>query len=194
MFEAIDYTPSRLPRGQTGAIVHQYMAHHQGMSLLSFADLLLDHALQTRFASDPPFQATLTLLHERIPRSAAVHRAPGRAAGTPVVAEQPLAATRVITSPDTPVPEVQLLSNGRYHVMVTAAGGGYSRWKDLAVTRWQEDPTRDHWGSFCYIRDTASGAFWSNASQPTQRRPTTTRQYSPKDARSFTARIASTAR
>ena len=50
-------------------------------------------------------------------------------------------------------PEVQLLSNGRYHVMVTNAGGGYSRWKDLAVTRWREDGTRDHWGAFCYICD-----------------------------------------
>ena len=171
MFEAIDYTPSRLPRGQTGAIVHSYMAHHQAMSLLAFADLLLDHALQTRFASDPAFKATLTLLHERIPRSAAVHAHPAALPGTPVIAEQPLAATRVITSPDTPAPEVQLLSNGRYHVMVTGAGGGYSRWKDLAVTRWQEDPTRDHWGSFCYIRDLASGEFWSNASQPAPRRP-----------------------
>jgi cyclic beta-1,2-glucan synthetase len=46
---------------------------------------------------------------------------------------------RVFSSPDTPVPGVQLLSNGRYHVMVTNAGGGYSRWKDLAVTRWRED-------------------------------------------------------
>ena len=60
---------------------------------------------------------------------------------------------RVITDPDTPAPEVQLLSNGRYHVMVTNAGGGYSRWKDLAVTRWREDATRDAWGSFCYLRD-----------------------------------------
>ena len=63
---------------------------------------------------------------------------------------------RVFTSPDTPMPEVQLLSNGRYHVMVTNAGGGYSRWKDLAVTRWREDSTRDNWGTFCYIRDVTS--------------------------------------
>jgi cyclic beta-1,2-glucan synthetase len=76
----------------------------------------------------------------------------------PLDARRPSAPpVRVISSPDTPVPEVQLLSNGRYHVLVTAAGGGYSRWKDIAVTRWQEDPTRDHWGSFCYIRDTATG-------------------------------------
>ena len=72
-----------------------------------------------------------------------------------------------MTSPDTPIPEVQLLSNGRYHVMITNAGGGYSRWKDMAVTRWREDSTCDNWGTFCYIRDIASGVFWSTAYQPT---------------------------
>jgi cyclic beta-1,2-glucan synthetase len=52
-------------------------------------------------------------------------------------------------------------------VAITNAGGGYSRWRDLAVTRWHEDPTRDAWGSFCYLRDTTSGSFWSAAFQPT---------------------------
>src|SRR5438874_9093551 len=65
------------------------------------------------------------------------------------------------------VPEVQLLSNGRYHVMVTHAGGGSSRWKDLAVTRLRVDSTSDIMGSFCYLRDEASGEFWSTAHQPT---------------------------
>ena len=63
------------------------------------------------------------------------------------------------------------LSNGRYHVMVTNAGGGDSRWKDLAVTRWREDSTCDNWGTFCYLRDVASGEFWSNTYQPTCREP-----------------------
>src|SRR5688572_32167336 len=43
---------------------------------------------------------------------------------------------------------------------------------DLAVTRWQEDPTRDGWGTFCYLRDVASGEFWSTAHQPTLKRAT----------------------
>jgi cyclic beta-1,2-glucan synthetase len=71
MHEAVDYTPSRVARGQARTIVRSYMAHHQGMSLLAFADVLLDHAVQKRFAAGPRFQATLMLLHERIPRSAA---------------------------------------------------------------------------------------------------------------------------
>ena len=76
---------------------------------------------------------------------------------------------RVFTDPDLHAPEVHLLSNGSYHVMVSNAGGGYSRWRDLAVTRWREDATRDCWGTFIYLRDVATGEFWSAAHQPCRR-------------------------
>jgi cellobiose phosphorylase len=79
------------------------------------------------------------------------------------------AIMRVFTDPDTPLPEVHLLSNGRYHVMATHAGGGCSRWQDLAVTRWREDATCDDWGTFIYLRDNDSGRYWSSAHQPTLR-------------------------
>ncbi|MGE5101672.1 MAG: glucoamylase family protein, partial [Deltaproteobacteria bacterium] len=170
LYEAIDYTPARLPRGQTSAVVRSFMAHHQGMTLLSVAHLLLAGPMQKRFGSDLLFKATLLLLQERIPRSAALYSHPAELSamrGITNVAEAPI---RVIASPDTPLPEVQLLSNGRYHVMVTNAGGGSSRWKDLAITRWREDSTCDNWGTFCYIRDVASGEFWSTAHQPTLER------------------------
>ena len=164
-YEAIDYTPTHLPRGQSFAVVRSVMAHHQGMSFLSLACLLLDHPMQKRFESDPMLQATVLLLQERLPKATVfcsatlseVHKA------SQPLEEKPI---RVFTTPDTPAPEVQLLSNGRYHVMVTNAGGGYSRWKDLAVTRWREDCTCDNWGAFCYIRDISSGDFWSTAHQP----------------------------
>jgi cyclic beta-1,2-glucan synthetase len=147
------------------------MAHHQGMSLLALAHLLLDRPMQKRFESDPLFQATMLLLQERIPKATAFycayHRAHPSTGWLPALPETPI---RVLASPDTPNPEVQLLSNGRYHVMVTNAGGGYSRWKDLAVTRWREDRTCDNWGTFCYLRDVTSGQFWSTAYQPTLER------------------------
>jgi cyclic beta-1,2-glucan synthetase len=90
---------------------------------------------------------------------------------------------RVIASPDTPSPEVQLLSNGRYHVMLSNAGAGYSRWKDLAVTRWSEDGTKDAWGSFCYLRDAETGTFWSTTHQPTQWRSGPVRGHLQRGAR-----------
>jgi len=68
--------------------------------------------------------------------------------------------------PETPVPDVALLSNGRYSIMITAAGAGSSSWRDLDVTRWREDATRDCWGQFIYVRDLTDGALWSIGRQP----------------------------
>lgn len=166
-YEAIDYTPSRLPPGQSQVVIRSFMAHHQGMSFLSLAYLLLDQLMQKRFESEPQLQATMLLLQERIPRATAFY------AHTTELSEQQMALStlespiRVFDNPEGYNPEVQLLSNGSYHVMITTAGGGYSRWKDLAITRWHEDSTCDNWGTFCYIRDISSGKFWSTTHQPT---------------------------
>ncbi|MEO7743548.1 MAG: glucoamylase family protein [Usitatibacter sp.] len=169
LYEAIDYTPSRTPRGKASVVVRSFMAHHQGMILLSLAHVLLGRPMQRRFEAEPLFQASLLLLQERVPRVAVQHTQPASSA-TRGDAAAPASPIRVLGTPDTPMPEVQLLSNGRYHVMVTNAGGGSSRWKDLAVTRWREDGTCDNHGTFCYIRDVASGEFWSAAHQPTLKR------------------------
>ena len=171
LFEAIDYTPSRQTRGQSSTVVRSFMAHHQGMSLLALAYILLDRPMQQRFQSDPLFQATTLLLQERVPKATAFYSHTTELSDlrtTPGGLETPV---RVFSGPDTPVPEVQLLSNRRYHVMVTNSGGGYSRWKDIAVTRWREDTTSDNWGTFCYIRDMESGEFWSSTYQPTLKQP-----------------------
>jgi cyclic beta-1,2-glucan synthetase len=165
-YEAIDYTPSRLPRGQSSAVVRSCMAHHQGMILLSLAYLLLDRPMQKRFELDRMFQATLLLLQERVPKATALYWHAAEHSDIRTTPSGSETQVRVFSSPHAPIPEVQLLSNGRYHVMVTNAGGGYSRWKDMAVTRWREDSTCDNWGTFCYLRDVTSGEFWSTAYQP----------------------------
>jgi cyclic beta-1,2-glucan synthetase len=170
LYEAIDFTPTRVPRGKTCAPLASYMAHHQGMSLLALAYLLLNRPMQRRFLSNPSFKASELLLHERIPKVASPlqpHAAEVSTARRPPAVAA--ATMRVFPSPHSPIPEVHLLSNGRYHVMATNAGGGYSLWKHLAVTRWREDATCDGWGTFCYLRDVATGALWSSAYQPTRR-------------------------
>jgi cellobiose phosphorylase len=170
-FESVDYAPSRQQRGRTRSVVLACMAHHQGMSLLALNHALLNRAMPRRFEDDPEFKSAFLLLQERIPKSAGAisltfQSGEGRRHGAHT--ESPI---RVFNTPDTAAPEVQLLSNGRYHVMVTNAGGGYSRFMDLAVTRWREDPTRDPWGSFCYVREMEGLLFWSNTHQPTLTRP-----------------------
>src|SRR5262245_13655808 len=71
-----------------------------------------------------------------------------------------------VTATATAPPQVALLSNGRYGVVITAAGSGCSTWHGLDVTRWREDSTRDCWGQFCYIRELNEGTIWSAGYQP----------------------------
>ncbi|MFH0797150.1 MAG: glucoamylase family protein [Candidatus Omnitrophota bacterium] len=169
LYEAVDYTRARLARGESKAVVRSFMVHHQGMVLLAAAHTLLNRPMQRRFERDAAFKAAELLLQEKVPDvkpffpsmsdELEIRREPG----------EHNALMRVFTNPDTPAPEVHLLSNGRYHVMITNAGGGYSRWKDLAVTRWREDATCDSMGTFCYVRDTDTGESWSVSSQPVLR-------------------------
>jgi len=166
-YEAMDYTPTRNPPGQSCAVVRSFMAHHQGMSILALAYALLDRPMQRCFEAYPPFQATDLLLQERIPKAAPIDPRSAESVETPQLAEEPKALLRLLNTPQTVIPEVHLLSNGNYHVMINNAGGGYSRWRDLAVTRWREDIARDDTGTFCYLRDVASNDVWSIGYQPT---------------------------
>ncbi|MFN8471784.1 MAG: glucoamylase family protein [Anaerolineae bacterium] len=175
LYEAIDYTTDRLPPGQKSAVVHCYMAHHQGMSLLSITNCLHENVMQRRFHDAALVKATELLLQEQFPRWAPRERLPEVAAQASVSYAQGSAPPRHFTTPNTAVPQAHLLSNGAYSVVVTNAGGGFSRYRPpatgvpLAVTRWREDMTRDAFGSFCYIRDARSGLAWSAAYQPIRR-------------------------
>ncbi|MFN2375773.1 MAG: GH36-type glycosyl hydrolase domain-containing protein [Candidatus Binatia bacterium] len=165
--EALDYTPSRLPEGKEVAVVRAFMAHHQGMTLVAIANALQDGAMRARFHAEPIVQATELLLQERTPRDVAVSRPRAEEVkGSADVREIAPLILRRYSSPHSSIPRTHLLSNGRYAVMLTAAGSGYSRWQDLAVTRWREDVTSDAWGSFVFLRDLGSGHVWSAGYQP----------------------------
>jgi cyclic beta-1,2-glucan synthetase len=171
-YEAVDFTSSRVPEDATQALVRAYMAHHQGMSIVAIANALLDGRMRERFHSDVAIQATELLLQERTPRDVSVAHPRAEEVGTAArVADLQVPQVRRIRSPHDSAPQTHLLSNGRYSVMVTAAGSGYSRWNDLAITRWREDATRDDTGSYLLLRDTDTGRVWSAGFQPTALQP-----------------------
>ncbi len=167
LYEAIDYTASRLPPGEQSAIVRSYMAHHQGMIFGSIVNYLQAEVMVARFHADPRIEATDLLLHEQMPGRAPTlqpHLQETTIAGeaTPLPTDTPYTAPM-----RPPVPEVCLLSNGRYGVVISSAGGGYSQWKDLALTRWRSDTTLDDWGTWIYVHDRRRKALWSAGYQPT---------------------------
>ncbi len=173
-YEAIDYTPSRIPAGKKSAVVRQYMAHHQGMSLVAITNAVLGEPMVRRFASEPMVRAVDLLLQERIPRDAPTvepsELTSAESEGTAPDAPAPPMSRRIAT-PDTPSPRAHLLSNPDYHVMITNSGAGSSAFRGLDVTRWREDTTRDHWGQFIYLRDVNTGSIWSAGFQPVRTRP-----------------------
>jgi cyclic beta-1,2-glucan synthetase len=173
-YEALDYTPGRRPDDEPVAIIRSYMAHHQGMTLVSLDNVLNEGIMRTRFHAEPKVQATELLLQERTPRDVAVTRPRAEEVKVTVnVREMIPSMYSRFHSPHDPLPHVHILSNGNYAVMVNNAGSGYSRWHNLAVTRWREDVTCDPWGSYIYLRDIRTGEVWSAGFQPTGVEPDT---------------------
>src|SRR4029077_13064769 len=143
-YEALDYTGTRLPEGKNVAVIRAYMAHHQGMTLVAATNVLNDGAMQTRFHAEAIVQATELLLQERTPRDVLVARPRSEEVSAAArVRELVPPVVRRFATPHDATPRTQLLSNGLYGVMLTAAGSGYSRWRDISITRWREDFTRD---------------------------------------------------
>jgi cyclic beta-1,2-glucan synthetase len=168
LYEAIDFGPP--DRARPPAIVRAYMAHHQGMLLLSVANALTEPecggAMVRRFHADPASVPGEPLLHERVPREApAAERWRGgrrprpRAPGAPSVAWWSVPAGGPV--------EAQVLGNGRFTTVATSGGGGGMRWKGLALTRWRADATLDAWGTWVYVRDLETGAVASAGRRPT---------------------------
>src|SRR5262249_35540667 len=171
-YEAIDYTPDRLGRGQRSAVVRSYMAHHQGVSLVGLTNALLTDVVAGRVHVEARGPAVDLLFHERVPGDAPLGEAPEGgatlgAAAAPVSPDDAAAPlSRRLTTPATPVPRTHLLSNTQYHVLITNAGSGFSACRGLDMTRWREDAAREAWGQFVSGADVARGALWSAGFQP----------------------------
>jgi cyclic beta-1,2-glucan glucanotransferase len=164
-YESIDFSRGSKRDGSPGVVTYAYMAHHQGMSLVAMDNALHHGAMQRRFHADPRIRAVVSLLFERIPITKPVRgEAHTRLAVAHLTAGEE--ARDVTFSKETAVPKVHLYGNGRYALMVSNSGAGYSRWNQFDVTRWRPDPTLDEWGSFLYLRDVRTDTVWAATPQP----------------------------
>lgn len=172
-YEAIDYTPQRLSEDERGHVVRNFLAHHQGMSLVSINNYLNNGIFQNRFHSNVAVKATELLLHEKFP-VAAPALVPHRAEQLGLDDSEEGRASRqiVVATPHTVFPFTRVLSNGYYSVMVDNAGSGFSMLGgSLALTRWREDPVVNSFGTYIFLRDLANQVTWSAAFQPARTEP-----------------------
>ena len=164
-FDALDYT--RPNPGQPFGTIHAWMAHHVGMTLVAFTNVLASDIWTRRFHADPLVKAAEQLLHERVPRVVVKRPAEPEHRDIPertALAEPPVA--RMVHAVDGSVPRIALLGSGSYTVMLNHSGSGYSRHEAMAVTRWHPDSTADDAGQFCYLKDLNTGRCWSAGAAP----------------------------
>ncbi len=150
--EALDYTPARQSGTDGVSRVQTFMAHHQGMSVVALANVLLDRAPRRWGMGDPRIEAVASLLHERAPREVPLlHEAPAGPAPVALGKRGP-GVLRDVLPGMAAVEPTHLLSNGRYAVTLRANGAGTSRWGNNTISRSRDDALRDGYGSFFHLR------------------------------------------
>jgi cyclic beta-1,2-glucan synthetase len=170
-YEALDFTSSRLQMGETAAVVKAYFAHHQGMTITAVLNAVKNGQIRERFHAEPIVRATELLLQEKAPRDVPITRVRAETVTGDSADSKLVPTVRRVTFAELGMPVTHLMSNGRYSVMLSATGGGYSLWHDLALTRWREDSVSDDWGSTFYLRDGRSDQKWSVGFMPVGTKP-----------------------
>ncbi|MDP3449900.1 MAG: glucoamylase family protein, partial [Anaerolineaceae bacterium] len=172
VYEAIDFTPERLHLDESSVIVSEYMAHHQGMIMMAMVNFFHDDIMVERMHSDPRIQSVELILQEQIPQRIETQDPYGEnVSGTQRVAIAPVEVEPWTVPVQTPIPQMHLLSNGSYNLLVSNMGGGYSSWRGLDLTRWQPDGVLDAYGTWIYIQDIQRdmdevNEIWSACHQP----------------------------
>jgi hypothetical protein len=141
MYEAVDFTPSRLERNIHSSVVKSFMAHHQGMSIAALNNYFNNNILQRRFHSDPVIKSAELLLQEKSPEGGLFAK---EYRDESTFTEKRLEsgegeAVRSFGVPDSILPHMHILSNGSYSIVLTDGGSGYSKNEGMAVTRWSGD-------------------------------------------------------
>ncbi|MGQ0595914.1 GH36-type glycosyl hydrolase domain-containing protein [Aquabacterium sp.] len=150
--ESIDYSPAQQASGEALTLVHTFMAHHQGMSIVSMANVLLGGLVQRWGMANVQIEAVSSLLHERTPREVSNLYAPLSGPAAQPLQERPPGMLRHITPGTLAVEPTHLLSNGRYHVSLRANGAGWSRLGQIDISRSRDDALRDAYGNFLFLR------------------------------------------
>jgi cellobiose phosphorylase len=166
-YEAIDYSPTRVPPGQRGVVVKTFMAHHHGMTLVALDNVLHDHVMQERFHADVRVKASELLLEERIPVRSPPVTVSVAAAATPPIQSVDWDAMDHVSLANNDPPRVHLLGHGALSTLVATTGSGALTWKGLDVNRFREDAVFDAGGIYLYVRNLTAKKLWSGGFHPT---------------------------
>jgi len=164
--EALDFTLARRVGAEAFVPVATFMAHHQGMTIVALANVLLNSAPQRWGMANAHLQAVSSLLHERIPRRVSGLYAPPFSLRAQTQLRHSLGMLREVMPGGTAIEPTHLLSNGRYSVTLRANGAGSSSFEQIGITRTRDDALRDDRGSFFYLRRAPGAGVFSITQHP----------------------------
>lgn len=151
-YESVDYTSSRLKPNQTKEIVETYMAHHQGLILLSINNFINKKILIERFYLNPEIEAIDILLQERMPQKAIVTKEKKEKVEKLKIKDYQNYSERVYTKVNKDIPTSNVISNGIYTVFSLVDGRGYSKYKNILINKFKETDDYSQ-GNFFYIKN-----------------------------------------
>lgn len=160
-YEAYDY--------DNRGIVQAYFTHHQGMILASLTNYLKRGAIKNYFHSNVNVKTFDILLKEKVQLKTSIDMKMARYKKYDYQKERvenDIRAFNYISY----MPEVSVLSNKKYCLLMNDRGNSFSRYRTLQLNRYRKVTEQDY-GLFMYIRDVNSNDVWSNTYSPVNKRP-----------------------
>lgn len=159
-YESIDYTPTRLKKGEKYAVVKTYMAHHQGLILLAINNLFKNNIMQKRFMENPELKAIDILLQEKMPENIIITKEEKEKVEKIKYVYDNNYSVREITKPNLKIPQINVISSNEYTVVMNAKGESYSKYKNILINRYKKTNDIEQ-GIFFYIKDVKTNRIWT---------------------------------
>ena len=159
-YEAVDYTPSRLKPKQRREIIKTYMAHHQGLILVSITNLFKDNIMQKRFIDNSSIQAVNILLEERMPENMIITKEKKEKPQKLVYTDYEDYSERIFTKMDLDFINSNVVSNEDYTIVINEKGEGYSKYKDICVNRYKQTADKEQ-GIFFFLKNIRTKRIWT---------------------------------
>ncbi len=160
-YESIDYTPTRLRKNETKAIVKTYMAHHQGLILLSINNLMNNNIVQKRFVQNPEIEAVDILLQERMPENIIITKEEKEKVEKIKYIDYENATQREITKINTKLNNVNVIGNDKYTIIMDQKGNGYSKYNNILINRYKYTDDEEQ-GIFFFFKNIKTKRIWTS--------------------------------
>jgi cellobiose phosphorylase len=170
-YEALDFNTTDPTAMTQYAVIKSFMAHHQGMNIVSINNYINNKVMVRRFHNEPIIQATEVILEQiRQSHFVAISRKGYNIQTKKAIAKEPEHISRYVNITTPEIPVAHYISNNNYSMMITSDGDGFSEYKGVMINRWRSDLYANT-GNYTYIKDLSSGRYWSNTYNPTRIEP-----------------------